>query len=128
MRNAGALFISLVAELDREIVGHVAISPVNISDGAIGWYGLGPISVSPDVQGIGIGSRLMKVVLESLKASGASGCVVLGDPGYYRRFGFQSESCLVLPEVPPEYFQVISFSKDLPSGEVAYHEAFDIQA
>ncbi len=128
LRNAGALSISLVAELDREIVGHVAISPVKISDGAKGWYGLGPISVSPHIQGSGIGSKLMESALESLKGLGALGCVVLGDPGYYRRFGFQPESCLILPEVAAEYFQAIPFSKDLPSGEVKYHEAFNIKA
>lgn len=111
-----------------DIVGHVAISPVTISDGAKGWFGLGPISVSPNIQRSGIGSKLMRSVLEALKGSGASGCVVLGDPAFYSRFGFLPESCLVLPDVPPEYFQAIQFSGLLPSGKVTYHEAFNAKA
>lgn len=58
---------------------------------------------------------------------GASGCVVLGEPGYYFRFGFKAESSLVLPEVPPEYFQAVLFSGSLPSGVVSYHESFTAQ-
>lgn len=128
LRNSNALSISLVAENQGEIVGHVAISPVTISDGAKGWFGLGPISVSPNIQRSGIGSKLMQSVLEALKASGASGCVLLGDPAYYCRFGFKPEPCLVLPDVPPEYFQAIQFAKPLPSGKVTYHEAFNAKA
>ena len=128
LRNAEALSISLVAEHQGDIVGHVAISPVTISDGAKGWFGLGPISVSPSIQRSGIGSKLMESVLETLENSGASGCVLLGDPHYYSRFGFEPKSCLVLPEVPPEYFQAIQFSKVLPRGKVTYHEAFNAKA
>jgi putative acetyltransferase len=128
LRSSDALSISLVAEHQGEIVGHVAISPVTISDGSKGWFGLGPISVSPNIQKSGIGLKLMRSVLETLKGSGASGCVLLGDPAYYSRFGFQPESCLVLPDVPPEYFQVIQFSGILPVGEVTYHEAFNAKA
>ena len=128
LRNSNALSISLVAEHQGNIVGHVAISPITISDGAKGWFGLGPISVSPDIQRSGIGSKLMLSVLETLKSSGASGCVLLGDPAYYNRFGFKPESCLILPEVPPEYFQAILFSGVLPSGKVTYHEAFNAKA
>ena len=128
LRNSDALTISLVAESQGQIVGHVAISPVTITDGAKGWFGLGPISVSPNIQRSGVGSKLMLSVIEALKDSGASGCVLLGDPAYYSRFGFQPESCLVLPEVPPEYFQAIQFSGVLPSGTITYHEAFNAKA
>lgn len=128
LRDSGALSISLVAEMQGQIVGHVAISPVTISDGTAEWFGLGPISVTPNYQGMGIGSKLMLSVLEALKSSAASGCVVLGDPAYYERFGFQPESRLVLPEVPPEYFQVIQFSSVFPSGTVKYHMAFNSNA
>ncbi len=125
LRAAGALEISLVVEDDGKIVGHVAVSPVSISDGALHWFGLGPISVSPERQGQGIGSILMKRALELLRELGAAGCVVLGDPDYYGRFGFKPEGDLVLSGVPPEYFQVISFSSILPRGTVTYHQAFD---
>lgn len=124
LRNAGALTISLVAEEGGRLVGHVAISPVSISDGSPGWFGLGPISVSPERQGQGIGTRLMYRVLELLREQGAFGCVLLGDPVYYRRFGFKPESRLVLIDVPPEYFQVVAFSSSLPQGTVTYHPAF----
>src|SRR5690606_39869862 len=83
------LFRSKVAESDGEIIGHVAISPVRISDSADGWFGLGPISVLPEFQGQGVGSQLMKSALDELEARGAAGCVVLGEPGYYGRFGFK---------------------------------------
>lgn len=126
LRDSGNLTISLVAEADRQIVGHVAVSPVSISDQSRGWYGLGPISVAPDFQGVGIGSQLMRQALATLRELGASGCVVLGEPKYYSRFGFKAESRLVLPDVPPEYFQAVSFDGQLPTGVVSYHQAFDI--
>lgn len=124
LREAGALTVSLVAERDGRIVGHVALSPVSISDGAIGWYGLGPISVLPEYQGQGVGSGLMHQALAELRALGAAGCVLLGDPNYYHRFGFEAMERLCFPDVPPEYFQALPFSADVPRGTVHYHPAF----
>lgn len=128
LRNASQLTVSLVAEDEGAVIGHVAISPVTISDGATKWYGLGPISVSPDRQGQGIGAGMMRHALEALRSLDAAGCVVLGDPGYYSRFGFNPESSLVLPDVPPEYFQAILFNGSLPVGAVSYHDAFTAKA
>jgi putative acetyltransferase len=127
LRAAGKLSVSLVAEAAGTLIGHVAVSPVAISDGASGWYGLGPISVTPGHQGQGVGSRLMREALRLLRERGAAGCVLLGEPGYYGRFGFRAEPSVVLPEVPPEYFQVLVFHGELPRGSVAYHAAFDAQ-
>lgn len=124
LRNAGVLTISLVAELGGDVVGHVAVSPVSISDGSVGWYGLGPISVSPALQGQGIGSLLMHAALRLLREKGAEGCVLLGNPAYYSRFGFKPEPALVLPDVPPEYFQALPLGASLPRGIVTYHAAF----
>lgn len=124
LRAAGKLSLSLVAEIDDEIVGHVAVSPVSISDGTPNWFGLGPISVAPRHQGHGIGSSLMKEALRRLRESGASGCVLVGNPAYYGRFGFRAEPDLVFPGLPPEYFQAIAFGSVLPRGMVSYHEAF----
>lgn len=124
LRDAGALTVSLVAEMDGSIVGNVAISPVSISDGASGWFGVGPVSVIPKLQGRGIGSQLMREALARLSKQGASGCVVLGDPSYYQRFGFKNEAGLVLPDVPPEYFMAMSFGQPLQTGTVTYHQAF----
>ncbi|RRJ83391.1 GNAT family N-acetyltransferase [Aestuariirhabdus litorea] len=125
LREAGALTISLVAEERGHIVGHVAVSPVTLSDGSTGWFGLGPISVLPDHQRSGMGSRLMREALGALQALGASGCVVLGDPAYYGRFGFRPEAGLVLPGVPAEYFQALPLGDALPRGVVSYHPAFE---
>lgn len=127
LRQAGRLSVSLVAEAEGTLIGHVAMSPVSISDGALGWFGLGPISVLPQHQRQGIGSELMRAALRTLRERGASGCVVLGDPEYYGRFGFQADPNLVLPGFPPEYFQAISFDSSKPRGTVTYHEAFEAQ-
>lgn len=124
LRKAGVLSISLVAENEQGLVGHVAISPVSISDGANGWYGLGPISVLPNMQSKGVGSQLMQQALVELKKLGAHGCVLLGDPNYYQRFGFQVVAGLQLEGVPPEYFQALSFNSQFPQGLVTYHGAF----
>lgn len=128
LRRAGQLTVSLVALEDDAIVGHVAISPVTISDGSARWYGLGPISVAPERQGQGVGSRLMQAALDALREHGATGCVVLGDPAYYGRFGFIAVPEVVLPGVPPEYFQTLSLDGSTPSGTVQYHEAFNATA
>ncbi|MOA24808.1 hypothetical protein D3C78_1455030 [compost metagenome] len=124
LRKTGKLTVSLVAEVEGTVVGHVAVSPVSLSDGSGGWYGLGPISVLPAYQGQGIGSRLMTAALGALRERGAAGCVVLGEPGYYGRFGFRAQPGLVLADVPPEYFQAVSFGDAMPCGTVAYDEAF----
>jgi len=124
LRRRGCLSVSLVAEDAGMVVGHVAVSPVRISDGDEGWFGLGPISVAPSWQGCGVGTSLMRQALGRLRALGARGCVVLGDPGYYARFGFRAEPSLVLPNVPVEYFQALSFDGGMPAGIVTYDEAF----
>ena len=124
LRDSGALTISLVAEDSAQIVGHVALSPVTISDGSNGWYGLGPISVIPCEQGKGIGSKLMNAALAELKNLKANGCVLLGDPNFYHRFGFEPIGGLVLPDVPPEYFQTHLLQGTHPKGTVTYHESF----
>ncbi|NVD97902.1 GNAT family N-acetyltransferase [Massilia sp. BJB1822] len=125
LRRAGQLTVSIVALEGEAIVGHVAVSPVVISSGASGWYGLGPISVSPQHQQRGIGSQLMKAALAELQTLGAAGCVVLGDPAYYGRFGFKADASLELPGIPAEYFQALSFGSPLPQGQVSYHAAFE---
>ena len=128
LRAAGQLRVSLVAEAGagaaEGIVGHVAVSPVQLSCGAAHWYGLGPISVLPAFQKRGIGGQLMAAALAQLRQLGAAGCVLLGDPTYYRRFGFQAEPSLVLPDVPPEYFQALVFTGSVPAATVSYHAAF----
>jgi putative acetyltransferase len=125
LRKAGQLAVSLVATVAGEAIGHVAVSPVSLPDGAPGWFGLGPISVAPEYQRRGVGSRLMREALRILREQGAAGCVVLGEPEYYGRFGFRADPNLTLPGVPPEYFQAVSFGSPHPRGTVSYHAVFD---
>lgn len=124
LRDEQQLTISLVAVLNQDIVGHIAISPVSISSGVEGWFGLGPIAVAPEWQHHGAGSALMQAALKQLKAKGAAGCVVLGDPHFYAQFGFQPINNLILEDVPAEYFQALSFDGKFPQGTVTYHAAF----
>lgn len=124
LRDAQQLTISLVAVLNQDIVGHIAISPVSISSGVEGWFGLGPIAVAPEWQHHGAGSALMQAALKQLKAKGAAGCVVLGDPHFYAQFGFQPINNLILEDVPAEYFQALIFNGKFPQGTVTYHAAF----
>src|SRR5690606_32276227 len=116
--------VSLVAEQAGAVVGHVAVSPVSVADGSSGWYGLGPISVIPELQGQGIGSLLMNEALHRLREKGAAGGVLVGESAYYSRFGFKATPEIVLPDVPPEYFQALAFGPSLPRGTVTYHESF----
>ena len=127
LRKDGALTVSCVAEVDGEIVGHVAASPVSISDGTRRWFGIGPLAVLPQNRRQGIGNRLMRRAIAVLKQNGAAGCVLLGDPGYYSRFGFRNVPDLVLPDVPPRYFQSLTFGASFPKGTVCYHAAFAVQ-
>ncbi|WP_371833391.1 GNAT family N-acetyltransferase [Ferirhizobium litorale] len=124
LRMAGALTLSLVAVEAGEVVGHVAFSPVQISSGEDGWYGLGPVSVLPALQRQGIGSALIRQGLSDLSVLGARGCVLLGNPGYYERFGFEADPNLTLADVPPEYFLRKAFSPVYAGGAVTYHPGF----
>ena len=128
LRRSGSLAISLVARAEDRVIGHVAVSPVSISNGASGWYGLGPLSVMPEYQSRGTGSALVREALRHLRESGAAGCVLLGEPKYYNRFGFKANPELILPAVPPEYFLAISFAPNSPRGIVSYHDAFNARA
>ena len=124
LRAAEALTLSLVAEMDGQVVGHIAFSPVTISDGSRDWYGVGPVSVSPDLQKQGIGKALVQEGLSMLKASGARGCVLVGDPDYYKRFGFKNCPELTLEGVPRMNFLALPFDKHNAQGSVVFHPAF----
>ncbi len=124
LRADHALSVSLVAEEAGRIVGHIAISPVTISDGTAGWYGLGPISVDPAWQRQGIGRTLMEKGLAELRNTGANGCVLVGDPAFYTRFGFANSAALVLEGVPQEFFLVLPLGASTAHGNVQFHPAF----
>lgn len=124
LRDANALTISLVAVAGNKVVGHIAFSPVTVSDGSPGWYGLGPISVLPELQRQGIGKSLIHEGLSLLKSLGAKGCVLVGDPGYYERFGFRSLPDLVIDGVPQENCLALPFEESKTSGTVIFHDGF----
>ena len=129
LRDAGVLTLSLVAEVNGKIVGHVAFSPVTINEQFVGWYGLGPISVAPDLQKQGIGSKLILDGLARLRDLGAKGCVLEGSPVYYSRFGFKPRAGLTYHAAPaPEFFMALPFYDEVPIGQVEYHKAFYVSA
>jgi len=124
LRAARALTVSLVAEIHGRVIGHVAFSPVTISDGTRDWYGLGPVSVLPEHQRKGVGKALIREGLSRLKDLNAAGCCVVGHPDYYRKFGFENVPGLVHEGVPQEVFFALSFGGHTPQGTVTFHEAF----
>lgn len=128
LRAGKALAVSLVAEVDGRVVGHIAFSPVSISDGTRNWYGLGPVSVLPEFQRQGIGKALIQEGLSRLKKLNAQGCCLVGHPEYYRKFGFRNLSGLVLEGVPQEFFFALPFDGRLPQGTVIFHDAFKANA
>jgi putative acetyltransferase len=124
LRAANALTVSLVAEVDGRVVGHVAFSPVNISDGCPNWYGLGPVSVLPEYQRQGIGKALILEGLSRLIGLNAQGCCLVGHPEYYKQLGFKNIPGLVHEGVPQEVFLSLSLVEHIPQGIVDFHEGF----
>ncbi|MCU0548592.1 MAG: N-acetyltransferase [Leptolyngbya sp. Prado105] len=124
LRAAGVLAVSLVAEIDRQIVGHIAFSPIVISDGTQNWFGLGPISVLPEYQRQGIGTALMQAGLSQIKEFGGLGCCLVGDPVYYIRFGFRNYPDLIYEGIPQEFFLALPFTEKIPKGIVTFHQGF----
>ncbi len=124
LRAAKALTVSLVAEMDGRVVGHIAFSPVAVSDGSPDWYGLGPVSVLPEYQRRGIGCALIEEGISRLKDLGARGCCLVGHPEYYRRFGFQNVPGLGIEGVPDEVFFALPLDGHIPQGRVEFHAGF----
>ncbi|MGP1354071.1 MAG: GNAT family N-acetyltransferase [Parasphingopyxis sp.] len=124
LRDASALSVSLVAEQAGAIVGHVAFSPAFPADGSPGWYALGPVSADPDLQKRGIGSRLIGTGLDRLRARGAAGCILVGDPAYYSRFGFRLRPDRAPEDQPKNYFQMLPLGDAEPAGSIDFHPVF----
>jgi putative acetyltransferase len=123
LRQSGGLALGLVAMAEGEVVGHAAYTEVRIEGRMDGWFGLGPIGVLPAFQRAGIGSALIQDGFRRLRRAGARGCVVVGDPAYYTRFGFLPYPGLTLAGFPPENFLAVSFAGEVPAGVVTYHSA-----
>lgn len=126
LRAAGALSLSLVAVEGQSILGHVAFSPVKINGVSCDWFGLGPVSVWPEHQGRGIGQAVIREGLAMLESMSAKGCVLLGNPKYYGRFGFEHDPGLYYQDTYPGFFQRLVLSGVAPKGEVTYHSGFDV--
>lgn len=124
LRADGALTLSLVTEIDGQVVGHIAFSPVTVSDGTPDWHCLGPVSVLPAFQGCRIGTEMITNGLALLKSMGSRGCAVIGLPTYHGRFGFRHYSQLFHEGTPRAVFTANPFSGQMPSGELELHQAF----
>jgi putative acetyltransferase len=124
LRAGGALTLSLVGELDSDVVGHIAFSPATSDDGAMGWYALGPVSVEPRLQKQGVGGALIKAGLARLVDLGAAGCILTGNPLYYIRFGFKLCPELAPEREPAQFFMAIELGGVLPSARFAFHPLF----
>ncbi|HKX31692.1 MAG TPA: N-acetyltransferase [Blastocatellia bacterium] len=132
LRVRGKLRISLVAESDDEIVGHIAFSQVQIDSGNLAnGLGLGPLAVRPGLQKQGIGSRLVRAGLERCRELGFDYVVVLGHADYYPRFGFSPASRFGIRciwPVPDEVFMALELRSGAlreMSGLIAYEPEFD---
>lgn len=122
LRDDRALMLSLVAEEAGEVIGHLAASAACIGEAA-GWALIGPLAVLPARQREGVGSALMAEALRRLRPV-APGAVLVGDPGYYRRFGFGARLGVTLPGVPSEFVLVLPFGCTAPPGVLDCHPAF----
>ena len=93
LRDSGFIEVSLVAELEREIVGHILFSRVTIAttSGPVDALSLAPMAVVPAHQRIGIGTKLVEAGLSACRVGGNKIVVVLGHPAFYPRFGFSAE-------------------------------------
>ena len=124
LRSSGALTLSLVAVFDGAIVGHVAFSPARVSDGTHPWFALGPVSVVPAKQRQGVGSALIERGLSTIRESGALGCILTGNPEYYRRFGFTPSPQNVPDRESEEFFMLKLFTNTTPTGVFQFDGAF----
>jgi putative acetyltransferase len=130
LRNAGAVSLSLVAEMEGQLVGHILYSPADIAGK---WHGvaLGPMAVLPEIQYRGIGTALVNQGNGLLRTWGCPFVIVLGHPMYYPRFGFHPASRSRVTckwNVPDEAFMLLVLDKTAmrgASGRAHYHPEFD---
>ena len=127
LRVENALTVSMVCEVDGTVVGQIAFSPAQTSDGTQNWYALGPVSVVPARQGKGIGAMLVHAGLQAIAELGANGCILTGDPAYYARFGFQRSPSNVPLGESSAHFMIKLLGQRQPTGSISFHAAFNSQ-
>lgn len=132
LREQAQPVISLVAEENGFIVGHILFSPVTLSEHPeLKIMGLAPLAVAPAQQRKGIGSALVRAGLERCRQLGFGAVVVLGHLGYYPRFGFLPSARYGIGcdyDVPEEAFMVVELQPGFlqgVSGKIKYHSAFN---
>lgn len=123
-RDTGALALSLVAEKDGAVVGQITFTPAFAADDAPGWYALGPVSAAPELQHQGIGSALINAGITWLQEQDAAGCILIGNPAYYCRFGFRPYPELAPAGMPAEFYQILPLRIADPAAIVAFHPLF----
>ena len=131
LREQARPIVSLVAEDDGQVVGHIMFSPVTLCEhDDVKVTGLGPMAVAAGRQRKGIGARLVTAGLAQCRQMGFVAVVVLGHPGFYPRFGFCPSSRFGIDseyDVPPEVFMAMELQPGALSGKagrVKYHAAF----
>ena len=132
LRDSGIPFISLVAEEDEEIVGHILFTPVELidDDSGLKLIGLAPMAVLTKLQKKGIGSQLVKTGIENCSTQGYDAVVVLGHPEYYPKFGFVPSVKYGIKseyDAPDEAFMVLELKESSlkdKNGIIKYHAAF----
>jgi len=131
LRENAQPIISLVAEVDGKLVGHILFSPVTLdSKSSLQLMGLAPMAVLPAYQRQGIGSVLIEAGLEKCRLAQYGAVVVLGHPDYYPKFGFTASSNFAIKseyDVPTDVFMIIELEKGYLedcSGTISYHEEF----
>jgi putative acetyltransferase len=132
LRDEGVILLSLVAEVDGQIVGHILFSRMSIETplGSVPAVSLAPMAVLPGHQGRHIGSRLVRHGLSTLRDRGEAIVIVLGHKDYYPRFGFESEKArYLISPFPPEAFMALELSDGALAnvhGPVKYPDAFGL--
>jgi putative acetyltransferase len=128
LRADGALTVSLVAEVDGAVLGHIAFSPMGLNGRECPWSLAGPLGVLPEFQRQGIGKQLVREGIDAIRKLGAEGCVLVGDPGYYTPLGFKHSAGLQMEGVPAENIMYYPITGGIPQGAISHHAAFLVSA